>query len=36
MVSVPSREAESHITLKHLQGDTVKVEIVDELKKLGR
>jgi hypothetical protein len=36
MVSVPSREAEDHITLKRLQGNTVKVEIVDELKKLGR
>ena len=36
MVSVPSKEAEDHITLKQLQGNTVKVEIVDELKKLGR
>ena len=36
MVSIPSKAAEEHITLKQLEGSTVKVEIVDELKKLGR
>lgn len=36
MVSIPSKKAEDHISVKNLEGAMVKVEIVDELKKLGR